>query len=175
MLVLVAAAMPADARTPPVEQQAAALFGLEYAAVAPGAAILPGRSSCTEAGESMLLVEGAEQSGWTAGAADCGGRRVALLKRRMGEQDGRVQWRIEDVLLLPPMAPERARPRRLARPEECALADGADTSFLAVLRERRPGDDRPPVVEQLWTYDLARGRLLRQPASQLACTGHAPD
>lgn len=165
LLVFLHSAAPGHASPAPVEQEAAALFGLEYEPVAAGSPILPGELSCTEDEAAPLLRHGAPLPEWQAGAATCGGRRVELLKRRIADGDGGPRWRIEDVLLLPAFTP--ASGRRLARPGECALPASPGSAFIAVLRPRASG--RPPTVEQLWTYDLEHGRMRQQPASRLAC------
>ncbi|GIZ51438.1 hypothetical protein [Noviherbaspirillum aridicola] len=100
-----------------------------------------------------------------AASAQCGGRAVELLKRRVAEPAGGARrWRIEDVLLLPALSAGGSR--YLARPGECVLKDAAGASFVALLR-RRGG--RAPGVDELWTYDLDQGKMQRQPGAMLEC------
>lgn len=160
-----AVALPGVAAAPSVEHEAAALFGLEYEDMPAGGPIRPGTLSCVEVESRVLESGGAIQNEWRAASAQCAGRPVELLKRRLPAQDGAApRWRIEDVLLLP--AGTAGGGRYLARPGECALKEAQQSAFVALLR-RRGG--RAPAVEELWTYDLGQARLQRQPAAMLEC------
>lgn len=156
------------------EQEAGALFGLEYAAQAPGRPILPGRLSCTEQASGPLMLDGQAQEAWAVGLARCQGRSLVLLKRVLGEAGGQMKWRIEDALLLPPLEPRRDGGSmdglQVAIPGECALAGRKDTSLVALVRwGKRKRIDWRHGVKQVWTFDTASARIVRLPTRHAVC------
>jgi hypothetical protein len=167
-------AASAAAQSSSAEQEAGMLFGVEYIESARGQPLLPNQNSCIDEGGQALQLNGASQELWAAGIAFCQGRRVELLKRAVGSEDGRTRWRIEDVLLLPQLesAPDADHPTKLTVETAgiCTLSGRADTSFLALVRwgARQRIDHRDGVL-QVWGYDIRRGRIVQRRAKALVC------
>lgn len=162
-----AAVCPVAPSAPSVEHEVAALLGQEFDEPAPGTPLRLAASSCTDYESLPVRVAGERQADWEAATVQCGGRRVELLKRRVTTAEGAApRWRIEDVLLLPSFPAGGARYVAGEGEGECLLGGAPGTSFIALLRRR---GDRPPAVEQVWTYDLDRGRMQQQAATRLDC------
>jgi hypothetical protein len=159
-----------------VEEEARALIGTEYASRALGEGISPGKLSCINEGGGRLHLDGVSYDDWSDGQAKCQGRAVVILKRAIGEANGRTTWRIVDTLLLPPTRLYRSskRPNALMMVSSfegiCEASKRPDTSFVALVRwGKRDRIDWRTGVERAWTFDVERGRIVPMSTRSIEC------
>jgi hypothetical protein len=173
-LALAATTALADGRPAMTEaEEAHALIGIEYTSRLHGERITS-RLSCTDQGGGLLHGDDISHDEWSHGLATCQGRTVVILRRAIGEVNGRTTWRIADTLLLPPVqldpAPERPNALRLFGTGDCELDGRTDTFFITLVRwGKHDRIDWRSGVERAWTFDIKRGRIVPLSTRRIAC------
>ncbi len=156
--------------------EARALIGIESTARLMGEKIAPDKLSCIDSGGGYLVIDDVPSDDWADGMAECQGRMVMTLARKVGVVDGREIWRIVDTLLLPPLErewdPRRPNALMLVRAVEgvCGQSGRPGTSFTALIRwGKRKRIDWRTGVERAWTSDIVHGRIVPMSTRHIFC------